>query len=74
MMKKKVGMLSFNDGTGNFDILIDDIVSSKICKGEDIEIWINGRWLKDRLEYIDDWCLLFNQLEGNELEGLKVRI
>jgi hypothetical protein len=74
MMKKMVGKLSFNDGTGNFDILIDDIVSSKICKGEDIEIWINGNWLKDRLEYIDDWCLLFSQLEGNELEGLKVRI
>jgi hypothetical protein len=41
--------------------------------GECVEIYINGEWVVDRLEYSDEWYLVNSKLKGNSLEHLRVR-
>lgn len=76
-MDKKIGWLGYNSNNdrmgilNNMDLWSDD---SLHC-GETFEVFINGEWVQDRIEMKFDktWYLVETKLQGDELEGLKVR-
>ena len=51
-------------------------IDSGLHCGECIEVKINGKWIKDRIEYdhkINNWYLVNSKLIGEELEYLEVK-
>jgi hypothetical protein len=75
-MDKKIGWLGYNSNNdrmgilNNMDLWADDWLH---C-GETFEVFLNDEWIADRLELSKgQWYLVYSKLEGDELEGLKVR-
>lgn len=69
--------LSYNNENDRYGILDNDLwVYNGLHCGESIEVFVNNRWIKDRMEYdhkIKKWYLVNSGLVGEELEYLKVR-
>ena len=77
---KKVGdnmILGYNQELDRYGILENDLwVDSGLHCGECIEVFVNDKWIQDRIEYdhkIKKWYLVNSGLIGEELEYLKVR-
>lgn len=77
-MDKKTGKLGYNYDEKRMGILdrMDLWADTGLHCGETFEVFINGEWVADRIEYSSkskEWYLVYNKLTGDELEGLKVR-
>ena len=72
---KTIGYLGYNSGNDRYGILNDmDLwLDNGLHCGECIEVYLNGEWVADRLEYLDEWYLVYSKLKGDSLEHLKVR-
>lgn len=76
-MNEETGTLRYNCENDRFGILNMDLwINDGLHCGECLEVLINNRWHKDRLEMNrkGNWCLIKSGLEGNELEGLQVKL
>lgn len=75
-MAKIVGYLGYNYKNDRYGILISDLwqVDGLHC-GVTLEFYDRDTdtWLVDRIEYYNDWYLVYSGKKGAELEGLKVR-
>lgn len=71
-------ILGYNVENDRYGILEMDLwVNDGLHCGQGIEIYINGEWVEDRIEYnhkIKKWYLVNSGLIGEELEYLKVRL
>lgn len=69
--------LGYNIENDRYGILEMDLwVDEGLHCGECIEVYIDDKWIKDRIEFRHDtkeWYLVYSGLTGEELEGLKVR-
>lgn len=76
-MDKRVGKLGYNKQNDRFGILIDDLwVDDGLHCGECFEIFVDGEWSVDRIEFSsksNEWYLVYSKLSGYDLERLKVR-
>lgn len=75
-MEKKTGWLGYNHDNDRIGILnnMDLWEDDGLHCGETLEVFINDKWVADRLElYRGQWYLVYSKLKGDELEGLKVR-
>ncbi|HBJ2623691.1 hypothetical protein FDB24_16710 [Clostridium botulinum] len=76
-MDKKTGILGYNYDNDRYGILnsMDLWETEGLNCGEGLEIFINGKWVSDRLEMTCDkkWYLVESKLQGNQLEGLKIK-
>lgn len=77
-MSKKIGTLGYNYDTERIGILnrMDLWQDTGLHCGECLEVFINDKWVKDRIEYKSsnkEWYLVYSKLAGNQLEGLRVR-
>lgn len=70
--------LGYNVENDRYGILEGDLfIDSGLHCGECIEVFVNDKWIQDRIEYdhkIKNWYLVESGLVGEELEYLKVRI
>lgn len=77
-MSKKTGILGYNYNNERFGILnsMDLWEDDGLHCGECFEVFVNGKWIQDRIEMKFDktWYLVETKLEGDQLEGLKVRL
>ena len=74
-MDKIIGRLGYNLITERFGILAMDLweVDGLHC-GATLEVFINGEWVKDRIEMTRGKYYLVNtKIKDDDLEGLKVR-
>lgn len=71
----KLGYNIENDGYG---ILENDLwFKDGLHCGDTIEVYVNDKWVKDRIEYdhkVKKWFLVYGGLVGEELEFVKVRL
>lgn len=71
----KIGKLGYNFESDRYGILnsSDLWADEGLHCGEVVEIFINDKWVKDRIEMTWDkkWYLVHNKLQ--ELEGLKIK-
>ena len=69
--------LGYNEQNDRYGILESDLwIDEGLHCGECIEIMLNDKWVKDRIEYdnnIKNWYLVNSRLIGEELEYLQVR-
>lgn len=74
MSQKSTGILEFNFATKRYGIKKSNkwITEGLHC-GEVFEVLVNDKWVVDRIEYSNDWYLVFSKLKGDELSHLKVR-
>lgn len=74
-MNKKIGFLGYNSDNDRIGILNDMDLwhDDGLHCGECVEVFLNGVWVSDRLEYSDVWYLVYSKLKGDSLEHLKVR-
>lgn len=73
MKEGRLGYNYKNDRYGilNFDLWEDDGLH---C-GETFEVYLNGEWVQDRIEMSGtQWYLVYSNLKGADLEGIKVKI
>ncbi|WP_097034013.1 DUF5348 domain-containing protein [Clostridium tertium] len=72
------GRLGYNDELDRYGVLVSDLWQKDgLHCGECFDIFINGEWISDRIEYnheIKKWYLVKSKLVGEELEYLRVRI
>lgn len=70
--------LGYNVEIDRYGILDHDLfIDSGLHCGECIEVFVDGKWIQDRIEYdhkIKNWYLVKSGLVGEELEYLKVRV
>lgn len=70
--------LGYNYENDRYGILETDIwVDKGLHCGECIEVKVNGKWIKDRIEYdhkINNWYLVKSKFIGEQLEYLEVRV
>ena len=75
---KRACRLSYNSKNDRYGLL--DVMNLWKCDGlhcgQTLEVFINNKWIYDRLEMKADktWYLVETKLQGEQLEGLKVRI
>lgn len=73
-----IGRLGYNEEFERYGVLVSDLwENAGLHCGENIEVFINDEWVKDRLEYdhkLNKWYLVNSGLIGEELEYLKVKI
>lgn len=74
------GILGYNAKTDRFGMLVMDLwkIDGFHC-GNTLEVWNydSEEWIEDRIEYDlerKEWYLVFSQLSGDELEGLKIQV
>jgi len=71
-------ILGYNIENDRYGILEMDLwVNEGLHCGESIEVFVNDRWIKDRMEYdhnINNWYLVETRLIGEQLEYVKVRL
>lgn len=77
-MDKKTGRLRFNYDENRVGILdsMNLWVDSGLHSGQCLEVYLNGEWVSDRIEYqsvTKEWYLVYSELTGSEIEGLDVR-
>ncbi len=76
-MDRKTGILGYNHDNDRYGILnsMDLWENEALHCGEGLEIFINDKWVADRIEMTWDkkWYLVESKLQGNQLEGLKVK-
>lgn len=76
-MNKKIGILGYNYDTDRYGILSFDLWENDgLHCGEVFEIYLDGKWLVDRIEYKfskKEWYLVYSKLSNDELEDLKIR-
>ena len=63
--------------TDRYGILYGDLwENTGLHCGECIEVLINDEWIEDRIEMSVDgkWYLVKNNLSGNQIEHLKVKL
>ena len=69
--------LAYNYENDRYGILdkMDLWQDSGLHCGECLEVFIDGKWIPDRIElkYPNTWYLVETKLSGSDLEGLKVR-
>ena len=72
---KKTGYLGYNSDNDRYGILNDmDLWHNEgLHCGDGIEVYVNGEWMADRIEYFNEWYLVYSKLKGDSLEHLKVR-
>lgn len=74
----KTGFLGYNYDNDRYGILnkMDLWEDDGLHCGECFEVFIDSKWVSDRIEMKFDktWYLVETKLEGNQLEGLKVRM
>lgn len=72
---KKTGFLGYNSDNDRFGILsvMDLWIDKGLHCGEHVEVFVNGSWVEDRIEFSNEWYLVGSNLKGDELERLKVR-
>ena len=72
---KTIGYLGYNSDNDRYGILnnSDLWLDNGLHCGECIEVYLNGEWVADRIEYLDEWYLVYSKLKGDSLEHLKVR-
>lgn len=76
MSDKKIGWLGYNNKNDRIGILdkMDLWADNGLHRGESFELFLNGEWVADRLEFSNEqWYLVDSKLRGSQLEGLKVR-
>lgn len=70
--------LGYNCENDRYGILETDLwVDKGLHCGECIEVKVNGKWIKDRMEFdhkINNWYLVKSKLIGEQLEYLEVRV
>lgn len=70
--------LGYNLENDRYGVLEHDLwVNEGLHCGECIEVYVDGKWIKDRMEYnhkIKHWYLVNSGLFGEELEYLKVKV
>lgn len=70
--------LGYNPDNNRYGILEHDLwVNEGLHCGNVIEVKIDGKWIKDRIEYdhrINNWYLVKSGLIGEQLEFIKVKI
>lgn len=75
---KTTGRLSYNSKNDRYGLL--DIMNSwkydGLHCGQNLEVFINNQWVYDRIEMKANktWYLVETGLQGEQLEGLKVKI
>ncbi|MFQ9249288.1 MAG: DUF5348 domain-containing protein [Clostridium paraputrificum] len=73
----KSGYLGYNFENDRFGILdsSDLWINEGLHCGESMYVYINDEWIPDRLEMYRNgtWYLVETKLEGDKLEGLKVK-
>lgn len=72
----KTGILGYNYENERYGILdaMDLWADKGLHCGETFEVFINNEWKADRIEMSKgQWYLVYSKLEGDQLEGLKVR-
>lgn len=69
--------LAYNEELDRYGILKNNLwVDKGLHCGECIEVLINDKWIKDRIEYdhkIKNWYLFESKLIGEQLEYLRVK-
>lgn len=69
--------LGYNCENDRYGILDHDLwIDRGLHCGESIEVFVNDRWIKDRMEYdhkIKKWYLVETGLIGEQLEYVKVK-
>ena len=72
------GRLGYNNELERYGVLVSELWKKDgLHCGECFDIFINGEWISDRIEYnhkIKNWYLVKSKLVGEELEYLRVRI
>lgn len=70
--------LGYNCELDRYGILEHDLwVNEGLHCGDCIEVFINGEWIQDRIEYdhrIKNWYLVKSGFVGEELEFIKVKM
>lgn len=69
--------LGYNIENDRYGILENDLwVDTGLHCGECLEVFIDGKWIADRIEFdhsINSWYLVYSKLYGEQLENLIVR-
>lgn len=72
------GRLGYNKELDRYGVLVSDLWEKQgLHCGECINVFINGEWIEDRIEFnhnANKWYLVKSGLIGEELEYLKVRL
>lgn len=75
---KTTGKLSYNSENERFGVLdsLDLWKDNGLHCGQTFDVLIDNQWVHDRIEMHSDktWYLVESKLQGEQLEGLKVRI
>lgn len=74
--KYQTGRLGYNFENDRYGILKSDLWTHEgLHCGEGLEIFINEEWKADRIEmkFGGTWYLVESGIQGDDLEGLKVR-
>lgn len=70
--------LGYNNENDRYGVLENDLwVDTGLHCGESIEVFVNNKWIKDRIEYdhkINNWYLVETGLIGEELEFIEVKV
>lgn len=76
MNNKKVGYLSYNENNNRYGVKdATQWLDSGLHCGETIELYIDGSWTVDRIEYdAGEWFFVYSRLKGQDLDGLKARV
>lgn len=70
----QMGVLQFNSATQRYGIRNSTHwINEGLHCGEVFEVYLNDNWSKDRIEYYNDWYLVYSKLKGDELNHLIVR-
>lgn len=72
----KTGRLCYNADNDRYGILSMDLwLNEGLHCGEAFEVWLNEEWKTDRIEmsFEKEWYLVYSELKGEQLEGLRVR-
>ncbi|ACD22236.1 hypothetical protein FDE76_12340 [Clostridium botulinum] len=75
-MSKRTGILGYNYNNERYSILnaMDLWEDSGLHCGEVLEVFIDGKWIADRIEIgKGEWYLIYSKLHGEQLEGLRIR-
>ena len=74
MSEKAIGYLGYNQENDRYGILYMDCwEDTGLHCGEVVEVLVNDEWIQDRIEFSDDWYLVYSKLKGNDLEHLQVK-
>ncbi|MCS6131417.1 hypothetical protein DWV13_07155 [Clostridium botulinum] len=75
-MSKRTGILGYNYNNERYSILnaMDLLEDSGLHCGEVLEVFIDDKWIADRIEIgKGEWYLIYSKLHGEQLEGLRIR-